>query len=195
MTSLSFRQRSDPVKNYLKTSAHESGDNRLAYILSSGTQDGALNTLLVQGLTHLMLQKHPIPSIDLAIRDKSFEKGIIDFTRDVVFFAKKDKRFTHAYSEGGMTTLYKTMYDWVDTLTEKSFASLISSSLSAYEKKTWGSLWGVSRRTEVEGYLMGNSNAKALAMIFMNGSETSTLNEFLFVKIIETIKKKSPDMR
>lgn len=189
LTSLSFRQRSDPVKNYLKTSAHESGDNRLAYILSSGTQDGALNTLLVQGLTHLMLQKHPIPSIDLAIRDKSFEKGIIDFTRDVVFFAKKDKRFTHAYSEGGMTTLYKTMYDWVDTLTEKSFASLISSSLSAYEKKTWGSLWGVSRRTEVEGYLMGNSNAKALAMIFMNGSETSTLNEFLFVKIIETIKK------
>ncbi|MCE0722032.1 MULTISPECIES: hypothetical protein [Legionella] len=190
VTSLSFRQRAEPVKNYLKSSSKERGDNRLAYILSSGTQqDGALNTLLVQGLTPLMLQKHPIPSIDLAIRDKSFEKGINDFTRDVVFFAKKDKRFTHPYSDGGIAVLYKTIYDWVDTLTDKSFKSLISSSLSKYESKTWGSLLGASRRAEVEGYLKGNCNAKVLAMIFMNGGESSTLNECLFVKIIEAIKR------
>lgn len=35
-----------------------------------------------------MLQEHPIPSIDVAIRDKSFERGIADFTRDVVFLQK-----------------------------------------------------------------------------------------------------------
>ncbi len=197
LSTLSFRQRAEPVKQYLKTSANEHGDNRLAYILSSGTQDGALNTLLVQELTPLMLQKYPIPSIDLAIKDKSFEKGIVDFTLDVVFFAKKDKRFTHPYSDGGINMLYKTVYDWVDTLTEKSFDSLIKSSLAKYESKTWGSLWGASRRSEVEGYLNGNCNAKVLAMIFMNGDEASTLNECLFVKIVETIKKeisKSPKM-
>ena len=192
VTSLSFRQRAEPVKNYLKSSTKERGDNRLAYILSSGTQqDGALNTLLIQGLTPKMLHKHPIPSVDLAIRDKSFEKGINDFTRDVVFFAKKDKRFTHPYSDGGITMLYKTIYDWVDTLTEKSFKSLISSSLAKYESKTWGSLLGASRRSEVEGYLNGNCNAKVLAMIFMNGGESSTLNECLFVKIVEAIKKET----
>ncbi|KTD72439.1 hypothetical protein [Legionella tucsonensis] len=190
VSTFSFRQRVEPVKSYLKASTKESGDNRLAYILSSGTQqDGALNTLLVQDLTPLMLQKHPIPSVDLALRDKSFEKGINDFTRDVVFFAKKDKRFTHLYSDGGITMLYKTIYDWVDSLTDKSFKSLISSSLAKYESKTWGSLLGASRRAEVEGYLDGNCNAKVLAMIFMNGGESSTLNECLFVKIVEAIKR------
>lgn len=188
--AISFRQRSEPVRQYLKTSGSESGDNRLAYILSSGTQDkGALNTLLIQGLTPLMLQKHPIPSIDLAIREKSFEKGIADFTSDVVSFAKENKRFTHPYSDGGINMVYKALYDWVDTLTPKSFRSLINSTLTKYESKTWGNLIGVSRRSEVEGYLEGNCNSKALAMIFMNGGEASTLNECLFVKIIETIKK------
>ncbi|MGL5741521.1 MAG: hypothetical protein ACRCXC_02680 [Legionella sp.] len=113
----------------MKKSAHESGDNRLAYILSSGNQEGALNTLLVDGLTPLMLQKYPITSMDLAIRDKGFEKGITDFTRDVVFFAKKDKRFTHAYSEEVMALLYKAMYHWADSLTERSFKGLIGSIL------------------------------------------------------------------
>ncbi|WP_454784816.1 hypothetical protein [Legionella sp. WA2024007413] len=189
---ISFRQRAEPVRQYLKTSGNESGDNRLAYVLSSGPLDnGALNTQLILGLTPLMLQKHPIPSIDLAIRDKdkSFEKGIADFTRDVVSFAKENKRFTHPYSDGGMNMMYKAIYDWVDTLTSKSFKSLINSTLTKYESKTWGNLIGVSRRSEVEGYIEGNCNSKALAMIFMNGGESSTLNECLFVKIVETIKR------
>ncbi len=172
-------------------------DKSSTVILSSGIQDGALNTSQVQEITPLMLQQHPIPSIDLALRDKSFEKGIDDSTRDVVFFAKKDKRFAHLYSDEGINMLYKTVYDWVDTLTDKSFKSLINSSLKKYESKIWGSLWGASRRSEVEGYLNGNCNAKALAMIFMNGVEASTLNECLFVKIVETIKKeisKFPEM-
>lgn len=91
-----------------------------------------------------MLQTFPIPSIDNAMRDKekSFENGIADFTRDVVFFAKKDKRFNHPYSDVGISMLYKTMYEWVDSLTERSFRSLIESSLKKYESQSWGSLWG-----------------------------------------------------
>ncbi|CAM2737245.1 Uncharacterised protein [Legionella steigerwaltii] len=193
ISALSFRTRVEPVKEYLKVSVNESGDNRLAYILSSGPkQDGELNMLLIKGLTIHMLQTHPIPSIDLAIRDKSFEKGIADFTRDVVFFAKKDKRFTHPYSDGGISMLYKTMYEWVDSLTERSFNSLVESSLKKYEKESWGaSLWGSSRRQEVEGYLKGNCNSKALALIFMNGPDSSGLSDCLFTKIIETIKKET----
>ncbi|AUH71292.1 hypothetical protein [Legionella sainthelensi] len=190
LSTFSFRQRTEPVKEYLRESTNESGDNRLAYILSSGSQqDGALNRLIIEGLTPLMLQEHPIPSIDVAIRDKSFERGIADFTRDVVFFAKKDKRFTHSFSDMGISSIYRAVYDWVDTLTEKSFQSLIKSSLKQYESKTWGSYWGSSRRSEVEGYLKGNCNSRALAMIFMNGFDSSTLNECLFTKIVETIKK------
>ncbi|KTC91458.1 hypothetical protein OQJ15_14005 [Fluoribacter dumoffii] len=191
ITSISFRQRAEPMKEYLRNSTNERGDNRLAYILSAGRQDGELNMLLIKGLTPLMLQTFPIPSIDNAMRDKekSFENGIADFTRDVVFFAKKDKRFNHPYSDVGISMLYKTMYEWVDSLTERSFRSLIESSLKKYESQSWGSLWGASRRAEVEGYLKGNCNSKALAIIFMNGLDTSSLNECLFVKIIETIKK------
>lgn len=192
LSTFSLRQRADSVKDYLRESAKESGDNRLAYILSSAPkQEGALNKLLIEGLTPLMLQEHPIPSIDIAIRDKSFERGIADFTRDVVSFAKNDKRFTHSYSEMSIALLYRAIYDWVDTLTETSFQSLVKSSLKQYESKTWASYWGSSRRSEVESYLRGNCNAKALAMIFMNGFDSSTLNECLFTKIVETIKKEA----
>lgn len=192
ISTLSFRQRAEPVKEYLKASANERGDNRLAYILSSGLrQDGELNKLLIEHLTPLIVPS--IPSIDLAISDKSFEKGIADFTRDVVYFSKKDKRFTHPYSDRVISEIYKTMYDWVDTLTERSFKSLVESSLKKYEaeRSTLGSLWVASRRAEVEGYLKGNCNSKVLALIFMNGLDSSTLSECLFTKIIQAIKKET----
>ncbi len=190
LPTFSFRQRTEPVKEYLRTSKNESGDNRLAYILSSGSQeDGALNQLLVKGLTPFMLRKQSIPLIALAIQDKSFEQNIIEITRDVVFFAKKDKRFIHPFSDVGISLVYRAIYDWVDTLTEKSFQSLIKSSLKQYETTTWGSYWGASRRIVVEGYLKEHCNSKALAKIFMNNIETPALNERLLTKIVETIKK------
>ncbi|VEB38490.1 Uncharacterised protein [Legionella sainthelensi] len=190
LPTFSFRQRTEPVKEYLRMSKNESGDNRLAYILSSGSQeDGALNQLLVKGLTPLILRKQPIPGVALAIQDKSFEQNIVEITRDVVSFAKKDKRFTHTFSDVGISLVYRAIYDWVDSLTEKSFQSLIKSSLKQYEATTWGGYWGSSKRIEVEGYLKENCNSKALAMIFMNNIEIPTLNECLFTKIIEAIKK------
>lgn len=181
---ISLRHRATPVKKYLASSRQESGDNRLAYILSSGTESGALNTLLITWLTPHMLQKQFIPSIDMAIRDKSFEAGISEFTVDVVSFAKKDKNFTHAYSEEGMALIFKAMYDWTDSLTENSFAGLIKSTLTKYERGKWGG----SRREEVLSYLQSNNNARALAMIFMNGLDSSTFNELLFVTLMDLIK-------
>lgn len=196
ISSLSYRQRSEPVKKYLRTSTQESGDNRLAYIFTSGSsEDGALNRLLIEGLTPLMLQKYPIPSIDIAIRDKSFEAGLVEFTKHVVYFAKKDKRFTHLYSDGGRALFYKTIYDWVDSLSEKSFNSgpkgLIRLALKKYESGSWGQFFGIStsRKAEVSGYLKGNTHAKALALIFMKGEKNSALSECLFDYIIEGIQK------
>ncbi|KTD63846.1 hypothetical protein Lsan_1279 [Legionella santicrucis] len=52
-----------------------------------------------------------------------------------------------------------------------------------------GGYWSSSKRIVVEDYLKENCNSKALAMIFMNNIEIPTLNECLFTKIVETIKK------
>lgn len=189
LATFSFRQRTEPVKEYLKTSKHESGDNRLAYILSSGTQDdGALNTLLVAGLTPIMLRKYPIPHIELAIQNKNFEKAILDVTRDVVFFAKKDQRFTHSYSDAALSLVYRTIYDWVDTLTERSFQSLINSSLSQSGLAP-GRFWRAAKLSGLEENIEENYKANRLAMIFIKESSHSTLSECLFVKIVKAIKK------
>ncbi|KTD42279.1 hypothetical protein [Legionella parisiensis] len=140
-------------------------------------QERTLDTPVVEGFTPLMLQEYPIPNGDeLTDKDKSTAN-------------KKAKQFTHPYSDEDVTMLYQTIYDWVDSLTDKSFRNLISSSLKKYEAKIWGSLWGASRRAEVEGYLNGNYSSKALAMILINGHEESTFSGCLFVKIVELIKK------
>lgn len=191
----SNRHRGTLVKQYLRDSKHESGDNRLAYILSSGkTEDGALNTLLIRGLTTKMLESHPIPSIDKAIRDQSFKAGITDVTKHVVAFARKDKRFTHAFSKAAMSAIFKTVYEWIDTVTDKCFADLIHLELKRYENNK--SLITKSRRSEVIGYLREKPNSKALALIFKNG-DASTFSKLLFGRIINLIKaeiKKTPEI-
>ncbi|KTD72600.1 hypothetical protein [Legionella tucsonensis] len=144
--------------------------------VSLETKNESLHIQFVEGLTPVVLEEYPIPNVEFMSKDKSFAN-------------KKDKQFTHPYKDEDVTMLYKTIYDWSDSLTDRSFRSLINSSLRKYESKIWGSLWGASRRAEVEGYLKGNCGSKALAMIFMNGEEGSTLNECLFIKIVETIKK------
>ncbi|WP_454782439.1 hypothetical protein [Legionella sp. WA2022007384] len=188
-----FRLRTFPVKEYLKASTHESGDNRLAYILCSGAQSGALNMLLIQELTPLMLQRHFIPDIEIAIRNKRFEQEISNFTRDIEFFAKNDKRFTHPYSEVGMSLFYRAVYDWVDSFPKTTFKSLIMSSFKKYEAQSWGSMWGSSRRSSVGSYFDSHTdsycNAKALAMFFMSGPNYSTLSDLIFQEIVKEMKK------
>ncbi|QLZ68148.1 MULTISPECIES: hypothetical protein [Legionella] len=139
-------------------------------------QDGTLNIPVAKELTPFVLPEYPIPNSDLTSKDKLFAN-------------KKDKQFTHPYDDEDVTMLCQAIYDWVDTLTDRSFRSLINSSLRKYESKIWGSLWGASRRAEVEGYLHGNCGSKALALMLINGDAESTFNACLFVKIVETIKK------
>lgn len=130
----------------------------------------------LQGLKSHILPEYPIPSVE-----QREVKSIDSHT---------DKKFTHPYSREQRSILYGAIYEWVDSLTETSFKSLVRATLKKYEKTIWGSFWGATRRSEVEGYLSVYSNAKALARIFGNGVENSTLNELLFTKIIEIIKKR-----
>ncbi|BCA97148.1 hypothetical protein TUM19329_35090 [Legionella antarctica] len=187
VSALSKRQRTQPVKDYLLASQDESGDNRLAHIFSSGTvETGELNQLLIQHLTRHMLQSYPLPSVCNAIREGAFKKDVLLYTAATVSFAKNDKRFVHLYCDEGVKLFYKSVYDWVDSLPQKKFKGIINSALHDYEEKLW---WGTSRRSEVEGYFKtSTSQAQILAMIFLKGEKTSTLNEKLFQKIIAGMK-------
>lgn len=187
LATLSTRYRAVPVKNYLLASHGDSGENRLAYIFSSGNDDtGALNTLLIQHLTPLMLQTYPLLSVRNAVREGSFAKDIAVYTKATVSFAKHDKRFAHLYSAEGLKLFYKTMYEWIEALPPKKFKGIIDSALNDYESKLW---WGTSRRAEVEGYFKTSKNqAQILALTILNGPDTSTLNGKLFQKIIAGMK-------
>ncbi|MCL9683092.1 hypothetical protein [Legionella maioricensis] len=187
VSALSKRQRTQPVKEYLQASQEESGDHRLAHIFSSGmVETGELNQLLIQHLTPLMLQSYPLLSVRNAVRDGAFKKDILLYTAATVSFAKHDKRFTHLYSDGGVKLFYKTMYEWVESLPQKKFQGIINSALYDYEQQLW---WGTSRRKEVEGYFKtASSQTQILALIFLKGEKSSSLNDKLFQKIIAGIK-------
>ncbi|HAT2057179.1 TPA: lpg2975 family Dot/Icm T4SS effector [Legionella pneumophila] len=184
---LSKRHRAQPVKEYLQASVNESGENRLAYILSAGEGDtGALNTLLIQHLTPYMLQTYPLLSIRNAVKEGGFDKDLEIFTKAAVDFAKHDRRFIHLYNVEGKSLFFKTMYEWIDELPATKFKGLLESALKDYEGKLW---WSTSRRSEVEGYCTKFSQAKIVAMTFLNGKDSSSLNDVLFDKIIAAIQK------
>ncbi|RUR11666.1 hypothetical protein [Legionella sp. km772] len=184
--TLSRRGRAGPVKAYLEASKGERGDNRLAYILSSGNPVGALNTLLIEHLAPQVLLTHSIPSIDKAIKAGTFHTDIQTITREAVQFAVSDSRFMHLNHQAGKELFYKTLFDWVDSIKPSEFTGLIDSALSEYEA---GLSWfSTSRREEVKGYCKAYGQAKALGMTFINGRVTSTLNETLFHKIVNAIK-------
>jgi hypothetical protein len=184
--SISKRQRAEPVRKYLESSANERGDHRLAYILTSGLEDtGALNTLLIEHFTPLVLQTYPLNSIQTAVKSGAFKTDIAVFTKSAVDFARHDKRFVHLYSDEGIKLFYQTMYEWLDKLERSKFKGLINSSLTDYEKGLWSYN---SRRSEVKGYCDNFSQAKAVAMVFIKGKTSSTLNPILFDKIVNAIQ-------
>jgi hypothetical protein len=184
-SSLSLRYRAEPVKKYLASSDTESGDDRLAYILSSGNEPaGALNTLLILHLTPLMLKKHPIQSVCNAVRDKSFKKTLSQYTDAAVSYAKNNVRFLHLYSSAGIQSFYDTMYDWVKSLPAETFKLIVKSALNDYASKTWYA----SRNQEVLGYFKYKDQAKIFAFIILKGPDKSTLSEILFQKIIAGMK-------
>lgn len=187
LSYLTKRHRAQPVKDYLKASALERGDNRLSYIFSTGSEDtGALNKLLIQHLTEHMLQSYPLPSVSNARKTGAFEKDLAIYTQATVNFAKYDKRFNHLYCAEGVKLLYKTFYEWAEKLDKEVFGAIIGSALSEYESKLW---LATSRRKEVEEYMGTFSNkAKILAFIFLKGEKTSTFSTTLFQKLIARMK-------
>ncbi|MCL5272352.1 MAG: hypothetical protein M1486_03410 [Gammaproteobacteria bacterium] len=201
LVSLSYRTRSQPVKDFLVSSMSQSGDNRLAYILSSGKEEaGALNSYLIQHLTPIMLQSHPLPSVSNAIRKKNFDADLVTYTKAAVNFAKLETRFTHLANNQGVSLFYNTMYNWVEHLPDDRFNKIMQVAIGEYETglsrvNFWSS---GSRRTEVEEYCKKHRKAKAVALTFLNGSDTSTMKSCLFEKIISEMKidiSKSSDLQ
>lgn len=193
LESLSYRHRSGPVKEFLAASMNQSGDNRLAYILSSGREEtGALNKYLIQYLTPIMLQAPPLPlpSISNAVRNGTFDNDIPLFTKAAVNFAKFETRFIHLYHPDGIGLFYSTLYDWVDKLPDDRFNSIVEEAIKDYEAglsrfNFWGS---PPRRKEVKGYCEKFGHAKAVALTFINGADSSTMNTALFDRLITQIK-------
>ena len=191
-TKFSNRWRADPVKRFLESSMDESGDNRLAYIFSSGKEDlGALNTLLVRHLTPLMLQQYTIPSIAHAISDDSFftTDNLELYTKKVVYQASHSEQYAHLNNERGISLFYTTMYQWLERLNQDTFKQIIANSLNEYEKGAIVFFGNRKRRSEVNRYLAEYSNqAKIVAFIFLHGEPNSSLSQILFRKIVDAIK-------
>lgn len=181
------RLREQPVKDYLLASKNVPGDIRLAYILSSGNEDGLLNKQLIKYLTPFMLETEKLGPISEAIRNRTFFDKIDTYTKSTTHFAKHNPEFIHLYSDKGIPLFYKTMYAWVGKLERAKFIGLVESALKEYKSNLF---WGSStRESEVRGYYTYSDQAKIVALIFQNGTATSTLNKVLFQKICEVMKK------
>ena len=185
--------RSIPVKTYLTVSeGKESNDNRLAYIFSSGTADGRLNKLLIKNLAPKVILTQHLPSIRHAIHTNNFDSTLDRYAAKAHQLATHGQQFFHLYHKQGILCFYNTMYDWLDELPDRPFKLLLTQVLASYEAGLSGlrglSIFGSkSRRMEVEGYLR-YGQAIAVAMTFLHGDKTSTLNAILFDKIIDEIQ-------
>jgi hypothetical protein len=181
----SSRGRTAPVKAYLTASIGESGNNRLAYILSSGTaEDGALNKFLIEHLTPQVLKSNDLPSIKKAVKSGAFATEIKTITLAAVQYAKTDASFTHLCHDQGISLFYKTLFDWVEACGKTSFNAIVQAAIYDYGKQSW---W-CARKAEVEGYCKTEGQAKAIALTFLNEGKTSTLNQILFKKIVAEIQ-------
>jgi hypothetical protein len=186
VASLSMRGRTTPVKSYLEASKDEGGDNRLAYILSSGNPVGALNKALIQHLAPHVLRTHHLPSIGKAIKSGAFAADLEIFARSSVHFATTASRLMHLHHQEGIVLFYQTLFAWVDTLSASRFNAIVQSALTEYDGKL--SFWSISRRAEVEGYCRTPGQAKALATTFINVNDAFSLNDILFHKIVHAIQ-------
>lgn len=181
----SSRCRTEPVKKYLAASIAESGNNRLAYILSSGqTEDGALNKLLIEHLTPQVLKSNNLISIKKAVQSGAFVAQLKTITLAAVQFAKTDPGFTHLCHDQGMGLFYRTLFNWLERCEKPAFKGIVESALAEYSQQTWWS----GRRDEVRGYCEKEGQAKAIALTFLQQGKKSTLNQILFRKIVAAIQ-------
>ncbi|MDP3267476.1 MAG: hypothetical protein Q8M40_00365, partial [Legionella sp.] len=189
---LATRTRGEPVKKYLADSNTKPGSHRLAHILKSGsTENGALNTALIEHLTVLMLEvKKNNPSLQDAVSNNLFKKDIDKFTFAAVSFAKTSSKFNQLeYIEQNTTKMFfDSMYLWLNKLPRNKFLDIINKALIKYEDGL--SRFSIfSRRSEVTGYCKTiKEQDKIVAYIFFNGAASSSLNVTLFQAIISGIQ-------
>lgn len=189
---LSWRKRTDSVKAYLVLSEREeSNDNRLAYIFSSGTVDGALNTTLLEALAAYVAQAHYLPSLNQSLKLKQFSAETSKLLPQIVLFARSDRRFSHFYSIEGVRAFFDDLFFWTNSISKTQLTGIINAALDAYGKGSW---FGGGRQNEVREYCKTHTGGQLLGMILKQGAETSSLNKILFHKIIATMQSQSQNL-
>lgn len=196
LAMLSYRKRSDPVKDYLAVSKNDNNANRLAYILCSGSNEvGSLNRALISHFTPLMLPTSGLQSINKAHQDGSFTKQLDTYVKATIAYARTDSHVTHVLHrkthellkddarEGSLFS--KAIMDWADGLPNNKFRALVNSALDAYSSGSWWS----TRKNEVSGYLNSKNQSKVVALILLKGEQTSSLSSILFRKIIINMER------
>jgi hypothetical protein len=200
----SLRRRGEPVKNYLQRSL-ESNSNKLAYILTSAESgdDGALNTLIIQHLSTLVLQGNAISSAFDVSQAERFEDHLAHFVKSAVNFANIDRRFSHLCNKQSVELFYSTLYDWLSQLAEQELNQILNTALTQYEKGlsvTKSLLFGNrSKKNDIRKTFNENKQdpARALAITFMKSEKNSTSSEWLLQEIVSKIKMniiKDPDL-
>ncbi|PJD93380.1 MAG: hypothetical protein CK426_08525 [Legionella sp.] len=189
-----FGLRKTEVVRYLSDSGDESGDNRMAYILSSGSNSqGTLNTLLIQNLIPRVLQTRPSTSINAAMRssEASYYLGVL--VESSVRFAKEDARFVHLYNTHCIKLFYQTLFSWVRTLPKSQFDAIVKDALKQYSNQLSLlklSIWAPNRKQEAKHVIQSTlDQAKALALIFVKGEHSSSLNGILFHSFVGALQE------
>ena len=185
------RLRAEYVEKFLKISM-ESGDNKLAFVLSSGgVESTSLNTMLVKHLIPIVLRDNiavvdvNLMSVSQAIERNEFNDVL--YTEQAVKHAKQDPGFTHLYSEFCLSRFHNTMYRWVNCVSKESFKDgLVMPVLKDYEPYSINFLSRKTRGPEVRGFFTHDfSNQQILAFIFSCGNtQTNSFNTLLFTKIV-----------
>lgn len=197
-----YRQREHAVNSWLKHSQKINGENRLAYILCSGTAEtGALNVALVKALITLMLKESPqvfgvhFPGIEKALEAKEFDKEL--YTKEAIEYARKDERFTQLCMHSAPSLIHQAIFTWVNGLSDATFAAMAKAAVNHHDKNKSYVAW--SRKSEVNDCLGSNlSKAKKLACILSNrGWEEHSVNTFLYKSIVQAMQREKahqPDL-
>lgn len=121
------------------------------------------------------------------IKTKSFS-----YTLGGIIFTEKFSEMKQRYDEFVLSLIYRTMYEWVNTLTERSFESLIKCILKNYERSAWDS-WLINNHSSNVWDILSKKfePAKTLALIFTMIPHLGALNEQLFTRIIKIIQQET----
>lgn len=195
--------REEPVKLYLKQSK-ETGDNKLAWILSwGGTTSTSLNTLLIKKLIPRMIQNTPhqgevhILSLKDALDSGSFD--VAAYTIKAAELAKKEP-FNHEYSDNFAMRFNQAMYTWINQYDPGKFKTMVQKAWSKYNPDTYLSLgkslfYAPNRsKDKIFGLFNGAkplSNAFILASILGEsggGYENTSYNVILFDMLLSQMK-------